>query len=34
MATKRAPTAEEMRALKFAWSVCKHVKSNAMCMRV
>ncbi len=28
--TKRAPTAEEMRALKFAWSVCKHVKSNAI----
>ena len=30
VATKRAPTAEEMRALKFAWSVCKHVKSNAI----
>ncbi|HWB32571.1 MAG TPA: bifunctional phosphoribosylaminoimidazolecarboxamide formyltransferase/IMP cyclohydrolase [Acidobacteriaceae bacterium] len=28
--TKRAPTAEEMRALKFAWTVCKHVKSNAI----
>jgi phosphoribosylaminoimidazolecarboxamide formyltransferase / IMP cyclohydrolase len=28
--TKRAPTPEEMRALKFAWSVCKHVKSNAI----
>ncbi len=28
--TKRAPTAEEMLALKFAWSVCKHVKSNAI----
>ena len=28
--TKRAPTTEEMRALKFAWSVCKHVKSNAI----
>jgi len=28
--TKRAPTAEEMRALQFAWSVCKHVKSNAI----
>jgi phosphoribosylaminoimidazolecarboxamide formyltransferase/IMP cyclohydrolase len=28
--TKRAPTAEEMRALRFAWSVCKHVKSNAI----
>jgi phosphoribosylaminoimidazolecarboxamide formyltransferase/IMP cyclohydrolase len=30
VATERAPTAEEMRALKFAWSVCKHVKSNAI----
>jgi phosphoribosylaminoimidazolecarboxamide formyltransferase/IMP cyclohydrolase len=30
VATKRAPTAEEMRALEFAWSVCKHVKSNAI----
>jgi phosphoribosylaminoimidazolecarboxamide formyltransferase/IMP cyclohydrolase len=30
VATKRAPTAEEMRALRFAWSVCKHVKSNAI----
>ncbi len=28
--TKRQPTAEEMRALLFAWSVCKHVKSNAI----
>jgi phosphoribosylaminoimidazolecarboxamide formyltransferase/IMP cyclohydrolase len=28
--TKRAPTPEEMRALLFAWSVCKHVKSNAI----
>jgi len=28
--TKRAPSAEEMRALRFAWSVCKHVKSNAI----
>ena len=28
--TKRTPTAEEMRALLFAWSVCKHVKSNAI----
>lgn len=28
--TKRAPTAEEMRALLFAWTVCKHVKSNAI----
>jgi len=30
VATERAPTAEEMRALLFAWSVCKHVKSNAI----
>jgi phosphoribosylaminoimidazolecarboxamide formyltransferase/IMP cyclohydrolase len=30
VATKRAPTPEEMRALLFAWSVCKHVKSNAI----
>jgi phosphoribosylaminoimidazolecarboxamide formyltransferase/IMP cyclohydrolase len=28
--TERRPTAEEMRALLFAWSVCKHVKSNAV----
>ena len=28
--TKRAPTAEEMRALDFSWRVCKHVKSNAI----
>ncbi|HUO61797.1 MAG TPA: bifunctional phosphoribosylaminoimidazolecarboxamide formyltransferase/IMP cyclohydrolase [Candidatus Acidoferrales bacterium] len=28
--TKRAPTVEEMRALLFAWKVCKHVKSNAI----
>ena len=30
VATKRAPTAEEMRSLEFAWRVCKHVKSNAI----
>ena len=30
MATKRAPTADELRALDFAWRVCKHVKSNAI----
>jgi len=29
-ATKRAPTEAEMRALLFAWKVCKHVKSNAI----
>jgi phosphoribosylaminoimidazolecarboxamide formyltransferase/IMP cyclohydrolase len=28
--TKRAPTADEMRALRFAWRVGKHVKSNAI----
>jgi phosphoribosylaminoimidazolecarboxamide formyltransferase / IMP cyclohydrolase len=28
--TKRAPTAEELRALEFAWKVMKHVKSNAI----
>lgn len=28
--TDRKPTAEEMRALLFAWRVCKHVKSNAI----
>ena len=28
--TKRAPTADELEALAFAWSVCKHVKSNAI----
>ncbi|MEO6805192.1 MAG: bifunctional phosphoribosylaminoimidazolecarboxamide formyltransferase/IMP cyclohydrolase [Edaphobacter sp.] len=30
MVTKRKPTAEETRALLFAWRVCKHVKSNAI----
>ena len=28
--TERTPTAEELRALNFAWTVCKHVKSNAI----
>ena len=28
--TKRAPTEAEMRSLLFAWTVCKHVKSNAI----
>jgi len=28
--TRRAPTAEEKRALLFGWKVCKHVKSNAI----
>jgi phosphoribosylaminoimidazolecarboxamide formyltransferase/IMP cyclohydrolase len=30
VATKRAPSAEEMAALDFAWKVSKHVKSNAI----
>ena len=28
--SKRAPSAGEMRALKFAWKACQHVKSNAI----
>ena len=28
--TKREPTEDEWKALKFAWKVCKHVKSNAI----
>ena len=28
--TKRAPSEEELRDLKFAWKICKHVKSNAI----
>ena len=28
--TKRAPTAEEMSTMRFAWKVSKHVKSNAI----
>jgi phosphoribosylaminoimidazolecarboxamide formyltransferase / IMP cyclohydrolase len=28
--TKRQPTADEWRALRFAWRVCAHVKSNAV----
>lgn len=30
VASKRAPTAAELRSLEFAWRVCKHVKSNAI----
>ncbi len=30
VATKRAPTEDEWRALMFAWKVVKHVKSNAI----
>ena len=28
--TKRAPSEAELADLRFAWSVCKHVKSNAI----
>lgn len=28
--TQRAPSAAELTALRFAWAVCKHVKSNAI----
>ena len=28
--TERTPSADEMEALRFAWTVCKHVKSNAI----
>ncbi len=28
--SSRAPTSEELRALDFAWRICKHVKSNAI----
>ncbi len=28
--TSRQPSPEELRALKFAWIICKHVKSNAI----
>jgi phosphoribosylaminoimidazolecarboxamide formyltransferase/IMP cyclohydrolase len=28
--SERAPTAEEIRSMLFAWKVCKHVKSNAI----
>ncbi len=28
--TARQPSGEEMRALRFAWTMCKHVKSNAI----
>jgi phosphoribosylaminoimidazolecarboxamide formyltransferase/IMP cyclohydrolase len=30
VATSRAPSAEEIDALEFAWRVCRHVKSNAI----
>jgi len=28
--TKRQPTSQELRAMSLAWTVCKHVKSNAI----
>jgi phosphoribosylaminoimidazolecarboxamide formyltransferase/IMP cyclohydrolase len=28
--TRRHPTPEELRARLFAWTICKHVKSNAI----
>lgn len=28
--TRKQPTAEQLEALRFAWKVCKHVKSNAI----
>jgi phosphoribosylaminoimidazolecarboxamide formyltransferase/IMP cyclohydrolase len=30
VATKRAPSQDELAALDFAWRICKHVKSNAI----
>lgn len=30
MVTKRQPTPDEWRALRFAWRVCAHVKSNTV----
>ncbi len=30
VASRRAPTADELRGLEFAWRVCKHVKSNSI----
>ncbi len=30
VASKRAPTSDEERALRFAWAACRHVKSNAI----
>lgn len=32
VATTRAPSAAELRDLEFAWLVCKHLKSNAICV--
>jgi len=30
VATRRAPTSDELRAMEFGWKVAKHVKSNAI----
>jgi phosphoribosylaminoimidazolecarboxamide formyltransferase / IMP cyclohydrolase len=30
--TERAPTDKEMADLEFAWIICKHLKSNAVCL--
>jgi phosphoribosylaminoimidazolecarboxamide formyltransferase/IMP cyclohydrolase len=32
IATRRQPTADELKNLEFAWLVCKHLKSNAICI--
>jgi phosphoribosylaminoimidazolecarboxamide formyltransferase/IMP cyclohydrolase len=32
IASKRAPSAAELQDLAFAWLVCKHLKSNAICI--
>lgn len=32
--SRRAPTPEEMRAMRFAWKACQHVKSNAIVFAV
>ena len=32
VATKRAPTVDELKNLEFAWLVCKHLTSNAICI--
>ncbi len=32
VATKRAPTPAELKDLEFSWLVCKHLKSNAICI--
>ena len=34
VATRRAPTPEELKALRFAWKACQHVKSNAIVFAV